>query len=400
MTIMRSYLFSAFRIALFTLCFSSINHAQNVTVNCQVTGQGTVYSDGDQRPIVRCDTNKGPKVPTGTRFQLPLPATIWGPVDADVLGTCTPAVHDRWVIRAEDGFNYRTWHPQVDPSGCVYAHEHGMDPQTQSDLWVKTNVDLRFGYAARRMPSPAEPQGHLEAHEGYKVFVANVGDVNDEGRINRTASSSVVHMGTGRAKRFSTPHHSNAIAYRYQTGSPYAATHLLLETGGANPVCDPRAQSPTKDGLILGQSCRVDSPYEIWSMQQSIVDGLGREIYRGFATPAVFDPITVFNPQQPDETVYAWDPRVSAIKNFPNDWSGHRGCDREAYAQVGYFYNQNGPTEYWTDAMGHVTLPGPLAIQQIVAAVDSVGLASTQDNLQFKRRVSMCGSIGKLGLKN
>ena len=81
------------------------------------------------------------------------------------------------------------------------------------------------------------------------------------------------------------------------------------------------------------------APYEIWSTTQS-VRFQGRVVYTAFATPAVFDPITVLNPANPTELVYAWDARVAAIKQFTDDWSGIRGCDRESYAQPGYWYNR------------------------------------------------------------
>jgi hypothetical protein len=273
------------------------------------------------------------------------------------------------VVDGNDGFFYRTWHPQADPSGCAYAHEHGDDPNTMTDAWVRANWDPRFGYAARRMTSAAEPNGHVESHEGFKVFSANVGLVNDVGRVNRTASLSSFHMGTGGPKRFTVQHHSNSIAYRYQTGTPYAATHLMLDTGGVSDACDPRTDAPTKDALTLQNRCKVNSPYEIWGTFQTIKSG-GREIYMVFVTPAVFDPITVFNRNNPLEVVYDWDSRVDAIKNFTEqDWSGHRGCIRENYAQVGYFYNAGGPTTYYTDPMGNVVpQSNSNAIRQTVSA--------------------------------
>jgi hypothetical protein len=43
------------------------------TVSCRITGQGTAYSDGDRRPIVRCDTNGQVTLPTGTTFTLTVP---------------------------------------------------------------------------------------------------------------------------------------------------------------------------------------------------------------------------------------------------------------------------------------------------------------------------------------
>ena len=47
---------------------------------------------------------------------------IWGAVDPAVLGECPAEAHDAHVVAGGDGFRYRTWHPQVDPTGCVYAH--------------------------------------------------------------------------------------------------------------------------------------------------------------------------------------------------------------------------------------------------------------------------------------
>lgn len=325
---------------------------------------------------------------------------IWGAVDPLVLGNCSAAVHDKYLIDGGDGFYYRTWHSQVDPSGCVFAHEHGDNPDNMTDTWVRQNWDGRFGYAARRMTSAAEPNGHAEAHEGYKVFVANIGLTNDEGRINRTATISSFHMGTSTPKRLTIQHHSNSLAYRYQSGAPYAATHLMMDTGGVSDVCDPRAAAPTKDAMLLQNRCKVNSGYEIWGTFQTIKNG-SKEVYRAFATPAVFDPITVFNKDNPTEVVYAWDPRVAAIKNFNDDWSGNRGCVRENYAQVGYFYNSGGQTTYYTDPMGMVvSQTDPMAIKQTVSASDVVGLASTQDNLQFKKKTDYCQSKGNLGLKN
>ena len=38
---------------------------------------------------------------------------IWGAMAPENLGTCTAAVHDRYVVDGGDGYLYRTWHPQV-----------------------------------------------------------------------------------------------------------------------------------------------------------------------------------------------------------------------------------------------------------------------------------------------
>ena len=100
---------------------------------------------------------------------------------------------------------------ETDPSGCVYAHEHGDNPSLIQEPTIAASP-VRFGYIGRRHPMPGEPNGHEEAHEGFKVFIANRGDANDEGRVNRVYSRSVFHMGTGGPKRFKMPHHSAEIA--------------------------------------------------------------------------------------------------------------------------------------------------------------------------------------------
>ena len=250
-----------------------------------------------------------------------------------MLGTCTAAAHDVWKVDGGDGFWYRTWHPQVDPTGCVYAHEHGDNPASMQNAEIAASP-VRFGYIGRRHPSPTEPNGHEEAHEGFKVFIANRGDVNDEGRVNRVYSRSVFHMGTGGPKRFNMPHHSAEIRLIHPDFGLKAFTQVMMNTGGVGAVCDPRRPAPTKDVMQLNSPCMLNSAYEIWGTLQSIMFQ-GREVYRVFATPAVFDPITVFNPANPTELVYAWDPRLAASKAFNDDWSSHRGCKRESYAQPG-----------------------------------------------------------------
>src|SRR5436190_196816 len=150
---------------------------------------------------------------------------------------------------------------------------------------------------------------------------------------------------------------------------PSRVPRLMMDTGiNTGTVCDPRNPAPTKDVISLGSPCTLNSPYEIWGTTQT-VQYQGRVVYRSFATPATFDPVTVLNPADPTEKVYAWDPRVAAIKNFPtDDWSFFRGCQRESYAQPGYWYNQTALTQFWTDAMGNQLPPDDrLAISQTIS---------------------------------
>lgn len=319
---------------------------------------------------------------------------IWGAqATPEGLGTCSAATHDTYIVLGDDGSFYRTWHPQTDPRGCVYGHEHGDNPAMMQNAEIAASP-VRFGYIGRRM-------NHDEPHEGFKVFIANPGDMNDEGRVNRVYSRSVFHMGTGGPLRFNTSHHSAEIRLIHPEFGLKAFTQLMMNTGGVAPVCDPRAPAPVKDGIVLGQPCRINSAYEIWSTMQS-VQFQGREVYRAFATPAVFDPITVFNPANPTEVVYAWDPRVAAVKNFNDNWSYFRGCSRESYAQPGYWYNAGGQTTYTTDAMGQeVAANDPAALLQEISRSNSVGSPATTDGLkQFKMRRSFCQQWSKLSLKN
>ena len=263
---------------------------------------------------------------------------------------------------------------------------------------------MRFGYIGRRHPMPGEPNGHEEAHEGFKVFIANRGDVNDEGRVNRVYSRSVFHMGTGGPKRFNMPHHSAEIRLVHPEFGLKAFTQLMMNTGGVGAVCDPRGQAPVKDVMQLNSPCRLNSGYEIWSTQASVMAN-GREVYRARSRlRRCSTRLRVFNPANPTEVVYAWDARVSAIKNFPSDdWSGNRGCDRESYAQPGYWYNGGGQTTYYTDAMGQ-----PLGLEQSAgAAAGDFALRTASDrrppptaSTSSRCASDFCQQSSRLGLKN
>ena len=325
---------------------------------------------------------------------------IFGSVDPVILGTCSAATHDAWSIDGGDGFRYRTWHPQVDPSGCVYAHEHGDNPALIQNAEIAA-VPVKFGYIGRRHPMPGEPNGHDEPHEGFKVFIANPGDRNDEGRVNRVFSRSVFHMGTGGPKRFTMQHHSAEIRVIHPEFGLKAFTQLMMDTGGSATVCNPRVATPTKDVVQLNSPCQLTSAYEIWGTTQAVKIN-GREAYRSFATPAVFDPITVRNPANAAELVYAWDPRMAGSKVYNTDWSRFRGCERESYAQPGYWDNARGSTTYYTDPMGNqVDASSPYAVLQEISRHQSVGAPATTDGQhQFKMRRNYCQQWSRLGLKN
>lgn len=332
---------------------------------------------------------------------------------------CSATTHDLTLQDGGDNFRYYTWHAQTDPSGCIYGHEHGPDPapRVQAVLAEITRLEavygsananvaraaasapLLFGKVARLMPMPGEPNGHVEPHEGFKVFYTTRGELNDEGRRSRITSVFLTHVGSGGVGRFTMPHHS-VVARQVHEAGPLDLTQTMKNFGTANTVCSPRV-SPTRDFIaILTSPCQIDSPYEIWQGHSDI-----GSYATTIATPAVFDPITVMNRTTPSELVYAWDPRVLVTRRFDGDsWAGFRGCDRESYAQMPVTHVA-GFVDVWTDASGAGVLPpGTVnALRQVVFSPQTgPPLPGSDDgNVAFKvRRGDMCGNRARLGLKN
>jgi hypothetical protein len=329
-------------------------------------------------------------------------APIFGTVAPEVLGNCPAATHDRYVVDGGDGYRYRTWHPRVVPVDlanpsvtCAFAHEHGDNPATQTNARVRA-VPIRFGYIGRRMPMPGEPNGHDEAHEGFKVFVVNAGTINDEGRTALHDSRIVVHMGTGGPKRFTMRHHS--LQFTLQTSYAWLNLQTMADTGGVGNICASPRQGKTVISLAPG--CKLDSTYEIWSVTSTIRLTTGRIIAIANIASAAFDPITVLDPADPTRLVYLWDPAVNAVMNWPNNSRTYvRGCDREAYHGPAYWYNNTSSDTFFTDAVGNEVAGGPLRQEVSRYVSDGSMFRATNDGLsQFKYRKRNCGS--SLGFKN
>jgi hypothetical protein len=328
---------------------------------------------------------------------------IWGAVDPVILGTCTTAVHDRFVINGGDGYLYRTWHPQVVPVNpsnpsvtCRFAHEHGDNPASQTNTEIKAGP-IRFGYIGRRHPMPpAEPYGHDEPHEGFKVFVANKGVRNAEWRTNLHDTRLVFHMGTGGPKRFNMSMHS--MEYRVITNDGRKMfVQAMADTGGVGNICANPRQGKTV--MVLGSSCKVNSLYEIWEEKVTIRSN-GAVVARAVASTAVFDPITAYDPANPTRLLYIWDPAMNIGLNWPKaDRTQARGCDRESYHGPTAWYNQLGRDIYYTDAMGNEVVYGPLALKQEISRVGYKNFVATSDGMsQFKLRKNYCAA--GLGFKN
>ena len=344
--------------------------------------------------------------PTSTPTPTPSPTqtgAIWGIVAADTLGTCTTQVHDRYVVTGDDGKLYRTWHPQTvpvdaaNPSGakCVFGHEHGDDPSTVANAEIKA-TPVAFGYIGRRMSTATEPNGHEEAHEGFKVFVANKGKVNDEGRSNLHDSRFVFHMGTGGVKRYDTQFHS--LDYKVITNDGRKMfVQAMADTGGVGNICANPRQGKTV--MTLGSDCKLDSLYEIWENAITIRNANHKVIAKALASTAVFDPITVMDPNNHTRLVNTWSTEFNSALNFPNnDRTYVRSCEREAYHGPTYWENTGNAEVYYTDAMGMEMAAGDL--KQIISKHNTGGtFTATNDGLsQFKFRKSYCAA--GLGLKN
>lgn len=296
--------------------------------------------------------------------------------------TCPQWVHDRYQVQGPDGQFYRTWHPPVDPEyGCVFGHEHGDDPRTSL-----ANPTLPpFGYINRQA-------GVDEPHEGFKVFVANKGTVNDEGRVALTSSRIVAHMGTGGVGRFTRQHHSLIFDLVAEDGH---RVHLqgMADTRLAGSICerdkrlndgDPNNDIGRTVVTLPGTGCDVDSLYEIWTFSLDV--GKATAI----VSTAVFDPITVMDPADRSRLIPTKDvfPRAGDPK----------GCDREAYHGPTYWYNGSGPTVFYTDAYGK---PGGNLRQEVSNHTDiGIPMAYRADGAlnQFKYHRPTCAS--GIGAKN
>lgn len=297
---------------------------------------------------------------------------------ASMLGTCPATVHDAFTTTGSDGNIYRTWHPQTvtlpDGSNCTFAHEHGDDPRTSA----ADNTLPAFGYIGTQA-------GLNEPHEGFKVYVVDRGEVNDEGRTAQVDSRIVVHMTTGRplpgatGGRFTMPFHS--LEYDMIAPSGHEV-HVqgMANTFAAGSICerDARSQSSNPVGRVLyidpsENTCAANSTYEIWGLQLDLSENgsMGANIH---VAAAAFDTQTGITP--------------STGAAFA---TGLLGCDREAYHGPIYWYNRFGPAVFRTDAYGRYDPAG--ALEQYVSNHDDIGIPMSNDQGQFKLRPpSYCGA--------
>ncbi len=123
-----------------------------------IVGLATFWATNGCHPIARFFQNT-PRYPDEV--------LTFPPVDAQILGTATPEIHDRYFAIGPDGRKYRTWHPltvPVDPAKpdgprVTFGHDHGDPPHPDAPLPC-------FGYIAFHSGQP----DMVRAHEEYKVF--------------------------------------------------------------------------------------------------------------------------------------------------------------------------------------------------------------------------------------
>lgn len=346
-------------------------------------------------------------IPVVTTTAVPTPSptsgttgtTILGLVSADLLGTCSEAAHNKYVVKGPDGNTYRTWHPARDPSGCTYAHEHGDDPATSR---IYSGRPVAFGYAAFKMDPPKD-----EPHAGVKCFVHNAGTRNDEGGVALHDSYYCFHMGTGGAARFGDGARFHTIEFNVRTsGGATMRIMGMADTGNVGDICS----NPRQQRTVQAFGCKLDSAYEIWENVLNIRNK-GQTVATAITSVAVFDPITSMDPADRTRTIYSWsDEAQQKIFKFVNDRNDYRGCDREAYSGPLSWYNRGGSQVYYTDVYGNVVNGGPLR-QEISLSNNNDAGALTQfgglimaykggsdPQAQFKYRKSAC--VPGLGIKN
>jgi hypothetical protein len=304
-----------------------------------------------------------PDTPTSTPAASSTPPAVAGQL-------CPAWVHDRYVTVGPDGKTYPTWHPQVDPTyRCYFDHEHGDDPRTS----LANSSMPAFGFIGAAI-------GKTEPHEGFKVYVVNRGDKNDEGRTAQVSSRIVFHMGTGGPKRFDTEFHS----LQYDMVAPdghFVHVAGMADTGVVGSICTRNASAPNRTVMTLpGTGCNTDSLYEIWGINLRIGSRLSVLV-----SVAVFDPITIMDPSNHSRLIYTAD--VPEFKPFGNAFYS---CSREAYHGPIYWKNAGGSTTYHTDPYGNIDPNG--AFVQTFSAVNDIGIPMSNDQTQFKKRSNHCAA--------
>lgn len=282
---------------------------------------------------------------------------------------CPAWVHDKYLVSAFQNTNglwltltnaenvmWRTWHPQFDPeTGCAFNHEHGANPAES----LADNSYPAFGLLGclhEISHNGMAMGGHcLEPHEGFKVFVAPQGFVNDEGRVFNYNSRIVAHFGTSREGRFTQPSHSFQQSIRSNDGTVYAYFAGMFESNLSGNICQRDASlangNPADNiGRTLYENpaistCTNNSPYEIWNSEFNVV------------SPTQGDPNENFRVMKIGNSVAAFDTATFYTENNgvkTATQTGMFGCDRESYHESPFWYTRDwGINSVYTDMHGN-----------------------------------------------
>lgn len=180
----------------------ALSRATNATIARGAVG---FITDNDGLTSADCTMNGGYKPGTvaGNNKQNCVPSAFTDANGAPILishkyedwrgkvSTLTPVLsgsckdeHDKYWVMGPDDKAYHTWHPAKDPdTGCVFQHEHGMDPAA-SKVFDTAGGYPPFGYVHQQLhveEGVVNPHGHPvgdqharhEDHFGHKVYVAN-----------------------------------------------------------------------------------------------------------------------------------------------------------------------------------------------------------------------------------
>lgn len=231
---------------------------------------------------------------------------------------CSVDVHARYWTYGPDGKVYPTWHPNRDPSGCVFGHEHGDDPRT-SDLFSVSGWPA-MGYTSEVMADNlVESSQRHEDHVGHKVLSVNNVNViqGDNGTSFFPPQGTVIavcdvllkfHQGTHSPDAFKNNIHELIYHLRCTSSSSgqvtearYTAMIPLGRAGGFSP-----SECPGFGGQFInvGPAVPADSPSETRS--------LGRLITEPGCIQAIREGRTHYDPLYPNPVPFS----VSDMDDF------------------------------------------------------------------------------------
>ncbi len=352
--------------------------------------------------------------------------TLWVPGPTD---TCTPAIHNRYMVVGPDGLRYPTWHPPTDPAtGCTFGHEHGRDPHG-SDLYTEVGPFV-FGLANQMLEiwDPANPR--TEDHFGHKVEWENDVRLDFEGPAGSVFSVTCdvlakLHQGTHSKDAFTNNLHE--IIYHIKC-SDRTELHVQMMTaigdaGEFTASCDrgrsvrvgPPTPANSPDGgghraipdricverhimVSAGNRSNFEAAlHESWETSNNVRTANGRTIASFDPYFQVVFPSRFHDPTKPDVTGRP----IEVCYETPTNGLRARGGECEEATRggtvLGITYNdprsafkgdlhfmdvngnrvsnEDGPEVWYTDPFGKNgrTTPFPGSIRQWIAKVDNTG---------------------------